>query len=196
MPGQTGLLVAGRYLLLALVGQRASGRVWRAHDQLLDRDVALREPLLAGRPSAERADLLATALREVRADAKLDDKSDTATVYDVVEHDNAPWVVMRLDYGSPPRTAATSGPVLGGLMLGGPVLGGPAWAGRRVPFADTRVGTVLAGAARANPRMVAGVVTAIVMVVALILVTAVFPSHAKAQRPGGMPVSPTRSAPP
>lgn len=201
MPGAVGALIAGRYVLLTPVGQRTSGRVWQAHDQLLDRDVALKEVLLADRSPAERADLLATALREARADAKLDDRSDTATVYDVVEHDNAPWIVMRLDHGSPPRTAAASGPVLGGLMLGGPVLGGSAWAGHRVPFADTRAGTALAGTglartARANPRLVAGVIIAIVMIIALVLVTAIFPSHGKAQQPGGPPVSPTHSAPP
>lgn len=54
----------------------------------------------------------------------------------------------------------------------------------------------LAAAARSNPRLAIGVVTAIVMVAALLLVTALFPSSRQPSSPGGPPASPGRSAPP
>jgi eukaryotic-like serine/threonine-protein kinase len=47
----------------------------------------------------------------------------------------------------------------------------------------------------ANPRLMVGIVTAVVMVAALILVTTLFPSsHKKDQSPGGPPAAPSASA--
>ncbi|MFF8725471.1 serine/threonine-protein kinase [Streptomyces sp. NPDC015171] len=94
-----GLLIAGRYRLADSIGSGGMGRVWRAHDEVLHRKVAIKELTAALYVSdSDQAVLLARTRAEARAAARIN-HSAVVTVHDVLEHDGRPWIVMELVEG-------------------------------------------------------------------------------------------------
>ena len=108
----TGRVIAGRYRLEAPIGRGAMGVVWRARDQLLDRDVAIKEVHIADTlTDAERATAFQRTLREAKTAARLNHPA-VVTVYDVAEDGGRPWIVMQLVHAqSLDQVLATSGPL-------------------------------------------------------------------------------------
>ncbi|WP_231335093.1 serine/threonine-protein kinase [Actinomadura graeca] len=91
-----GRLLAGRYRLLSVVGRGGMGTVWRARDETLDRDVAVKEVSLhVSLDPVERETRHQRTLREARASARLNHPG-VVTVHDVVDEDDRPWIVMEL----------------------------------------------------------------------------------------------------
>jgi eukaryotic-like serine/threonine-protein kinase len=89
-------VIAGRYALLAELGRGGMGVVWRAHDQVIGRQVAIKELHIAdGIAPEERRVLEERVLREARTAGKLNDPG-VVTVFDVVMDGGVPWVVMEL----------------------------------------------------------------------------------------------------
>ncbi|MCO1597718.1 serine/threonine protein kinase [Micromonospora sp. RHAY321] len=88
------MLIAGRYRLLDLVGRGGMGRVWRARDEMLHREVAVKEVVPPSwLADHERAELRSRTLREARAAARLNHPA-VVRLYDVVPVEDSPWIVM------------------------------------------------------------------------------------------------------
>ncbi|WP_170201249.1 serine/threonine-protein kinase [Actinocorallia herbida] len=89
-------VLAKRYRLLQALGHGAMGTVWRAHDELLERDVAIKEIRFPSElDEADRVVFYRRTLREARAPARVRHKS-IIEVYDVVQEHARPWIVMEL----------------------------------------------------------------------------------------------------
>ncbi|HKT02359.1 MAG TPA: serine/threonine-protein kinase, partial [Rugosimonospora sp.] len=126
-PTQTPL-IAGRYRLVSQLGHGGMGTVWLGRDEVLHRDVAMKEVTPPeGLPAEERAAMGQRSLREARAIARLA-HPNVVRVYDIVRQDPWPWIVMeyvpsrsldqvlRGDGPMPPADAARVGlGVLGAL---------------------------------------------------------------------------------
>ncbi|MGW0939509.1 serine/threonine-protein kinase [Streptomyces sp. NPDC002666] len=94
-----GRLLAGRYRLGEVLGRGGMGTVHRAVDETLGRTVAVKELRF---PSAidddEKRRLITRTLREAKAIARIRNNG-AVTVYDVVDEDDRPWIVMELIEG-------------------------------------------------------------------------------------------------
>ncbi|MEY9877686.1 tRNA A-37 threonylcarbamoyl transferase component Bud32 [Streptacidiphilus sp. MAP12-33] len=91
-------MLAGRYLLGARLGRGGMGTVWRATDQMLDREVAVKE-LSVGHLAEEDLQIVQSRMKqEARAAARIKHPG-VITIHDVVEQDGKPWIVMELIVG-------------------------------------------------------------------------------------------------
>ncbi|MCX5145944.1 serine/threonine protein kinase [Streptomyces sp. NBC_00320] len=125
-----GAVLAGRYRLVEPIGSGGMGKVWRAHDELLHRTVAVKE-LTAGLyvAQADREVLHARTQKEARAAARIQHPA-VVVVHDVLEHDDRPWIVMEYIDGPSLADAAKA-------------------AGRIEPNEAARIGLHVLGALRA-----------------------------------------------
>jgi serine/threonine protein kinase len=89
-------LLGGRYARREQVGRGGFGVVWRAHDTLLRRDVAVKAiEFPAILDDAERDVIRAKVLRDAQAAARLNHPG-LVTVFDVIEEEGRPLIVMEL----------------------------------------------------------------------------------------------------
>lgn len=94
MAGEQERVIAGRYRLRQRLGSGGMGSVWRAEDQELRAQVAVKEievPVLPDEASGDRA---SRGRKEALKAAQLREHPNVITVYDVVEHEGLPWIVM------------------------------------------------------------------------------------------------------
>ncbi|MGW2821643.1 serine/threonine-protein kinase [Streptomyces sp. NPDC001443] len=110
--GDDSRVIADRYRLEARLGRGGMGVVWRATDQLLGRQVAVKEVAFDETLSPEETRRQHDrTLREARAVAQLR-HPHVIVVHDVVEQDERPYIVMELiDGGSLADRIARRGPV-------------------------------------------------------------------------------------
>jgi eukaryotic-like serine/threonine-protein kinase len=108
----SGRLIAGRYRLQWPIGRGAMGIVWHGRDELLDRDVAVKEVQITAQASpADAETIYQRTLREARTAARLNHPG-VVTVFDVVEENGSPWIVMELVSARPlDRVITEDGPL-------------------------------------------------------------------------------------
>ncbi len=98
-------LVAGRYRLVSRIGGGGMGTVWLARDQLLDREVAVKQVLSTEGLSEDSAETVRQrAMREGRIAARLSHRNAIA-MHDVALDGGEPWLVMEyLPHAASPRS--------------------------------------------------------------------------------------------
>jgi eukaryotic-like serine/threonine-protein kinase len=102
-----GELVAGRYELEELVGRGGMSAVYRAHDRVLDRRVALK--VLHERLATD-GDFVERFRREARAAAQLN-HPNIVTVIDRGEEDGCPYIVFEYVEGRTLKSLVEDGPL-------------------------------------------------------------------------------------
>ena len=121
-------LLAGRYRLTAVIGRGGMGVVWQGRDELLGRDVAVKEMIWPPHLTEQEQQMACRrATREAQVAGRLSHRN-IVRIYDIVEEDGHPCIVMEfLPYKSlrdilneegrlPPARAAEIGlGVLGAL---------------------------------------------------------------------------------
>ena len=93
---ETERVLAGRYRLGAVIGRGGMGAVWQARDEVLNRDVAIKEIVWPAQlDPAERETARRRAVREAQMAARLS-HPNVVGVYDILEEDGRPCIVMEL----------------------------------------------------------------------------------------------------
>jgi len=106
MTGEQERTVAGRYRLRERLGAGGMGSVWLAEDMELRAQVALKEIHVPEAPGEEAGERAARARREALKAAQLREHPNVITVYDVVERNGLPWIVMEYLPGTVDLNAA------------------------------------------------------------------------------------------
>jgi tRNA A-37 threonylcarbamoyl transferase component Bud32 len=89
--GELGRLIGGRYRIDRILGQGGMGYVWLGRDELLDREVAVKEVAFPHLDASNGS----RAQREARAAARLNHPG-IVTIHDLVTADGRLWIVMEL----------------------------------------------------------------------------------------------------
>ncbi|WP_395657739.1 serine/threonine-protein kinase [Nocardioides sp.] len=83
-------MIAGRYRVVRKIGHGGMGAVWLCHDDVLGREVAVKQ---VGVLPGESAPDVARAVREARSSAALN-HPNVVSIFDAVEDDGRTWLVM------------------------------------------------------------------------------------------------------
>jgi hypothetical protein len=97
----SGRVIGGRYRLGNVIGRGGMGVVWQAHDELLNRDLAVKELTWPAYFSGEEQQ---AACRRATGEAKMAaglSHRNVIRIFDIIEEDGCPWIVMEL---LPPRS--------------------------------------------------------------------------------------------
>ena len=125
-----GRLIAGRYRLIERIGRGGMGTVWRAEDEVLSREIALKRLHVQQHLSEdELATVYERTRREARSAARIT-HPNVVVVHDVLDDEGLPCIVMEYVHGT----------TLAALLRGGGVL---------PPGEAARVGLGMIGALRA-----------------------------------------------
>src|SRR5437762_9994270 len=88
-----GEIVADRFCLVRSLGVGGMGSVWLARDEVLARDVAVKEIVPLPDLPPGHADVWTRTVREARTSARLT-HPNVVRVYDVLFTKGRPWIVM------------------------------------------------------------------------------------------------------
>ncbi|MFI2372606.1 protein kinase [Streptomyces sp. NPDC018833] len=98
-PPGAGRLIAERYRLVEPLGEGRTGVAWLARDELLGREVAVKEVRApAGLDATAQRELYGRLERAARAAGRVSHRNVVA-VHDVATDDSRPWIVMELVRG-------------------------------------------------------------------------------------------------
>ncbi|MCX5424357.1 serine/threonine-protein kinase [Streptomyces sp. NBC_00078] len=94
MAGERERVIAGRYRLRQRLGSGGSGSVWLAEDEELRAQVAVKEIDVPHESEGVIDDPVSRGRKEALRAAQLREHPNVITVYDVVEAEDRPWIVM------------------------------------------------------------------------------------------------------